>query len=322
MSQTKVIEIGLVLYPGVQQAAVLGLSDLFSVANTIAAEYQQHTILQVTHWQSPAPDRDPTRTGDGVHSSCALSALILPPTLSTPVIPNRGDRLTQWLRDRHAQGVVLGSVCAGAFLLAATGLMAGRRMTTHWKYGELLQQHFPDIDVDADRLVIDDGDVISAGGLMSWTDLGLRLVDRLLGPTVMIQTARTLLVDPPGREQRYYSVFSPRLNHGDAAILKVQHWLQSTQAKDVSLSTLAVQASLEERTFLRRFQKATGMTSTEYCQRLRVGRARELLQFSNTPVDSVAWEVGYNDTGAFRKVFTRIVGLTPGEYRRRFSAGL
>ncbi|WP_312670744.1 GlxA family transcriptional regulator [Pseudescherichia sp.] len=322
MSQTKVIGIGLVLYPGVQQAAVLGLSDLFSVANSIAAEYQQHTVLQVTHWQSPGQDRDPIPTGDAsANPSCALSALILPPALSTPVVPERGDRLTQWLRDRHAQGVVLGSICAGAFLLAATGLMTGRRMTTHWKYAELLQQHFPDIAVDADRLVIDDGDVISAGGLMSWTDLGLRLVDRLLGPTIMIHTARMLLVDPPGREQRYYSVFSPRLNHGDAAILKVQHWLQATQAKEISLSALALQANLEARTFLRRFQKATGMTSTDYCQRLRVGRARELLQFGNAPVDSVAWEVGYNDAGAFRKVFTRIVGLTPGEYRRRFSAG-
>ncbi len=315
------IGIGLVLYPGVQQAAVLGLSDLFSVANSIAAEYQQHTVLQVTHWQSPGQDRDPIPTGDAsANPSCALSALILPPALSTPVVPERGDRLTQWLRDRHAQGVVLGSICAGAFLLAATGLMTGRRMTTHWKYAELLQQHFPDIAVDADRLVIDDGDVISAGGLMSWTDLGLRLVDRLLGPTIMIHTAR-MLVDPPGREQRYYSVFSPRLNHGDAAILKVQHWLQATQAKEISLSALALQANLEARTFLRRFQKATGMTSTDYCQRLRVGRARELLQFGNAPVDSVAWEVGYNDAGAFRKVFTRIVGLTPGEYRRRFSAG-
>jgi len=322
MSQTKVIGIGMVLYPGVQQAAVLGLSDLFSVANSIAAEYQQHTVLQVTHWQSPGQDRDPIPTGDAsANPSCALSALILPPALSTPVVPERGDRLTQWLRDRHAQGVVLGSICAGAFLLAATGLMTGRRMTTHWKYAELLQQHFPDIAVDADRLVIDDGDVISAGGLMSWTDLGLRLVDRLLGPTIMIHTARMLLVDPPGREQRYYSVFSPRLNHGDAAILKVQHWLQATQAKEISLSALALEANLEARTFLRRFQKATGMTSTDYCQRLRVGRARELLQFGNAPVDSVAWEVGYNDAGAFRKVFTRIVGLTPGEYRRRFSAG-
>lgn len=193
-------------------------------------------------------------------------------------------------------------------------------MTTHWAYAQRLQERFPKVSVDADRLIIDDGDIITAGGLMSWTDMGLRLVDRLLGPSVMIETARMLLVDPPGREQRYYSVFSPRLTHGDAAVLKVQHWLQSTQAKDVTLATLADQAKLEERTFLRRFQKATGMTTTEYCQRLRVGRARELLQFSTNSIDRVAWEVGYSDSGAFRKVFTRIVGLSPGEYRRRFCA--
>src|SRR3546814_7485083 len=91
----------------------------------------------------------------------------------------------------------------------------------------------------------------------------------------MFETARILLVDPPGREQRYYSVFSPRLTHGDAAVLKVQHWLQATQAKDIALATLAAQAGLEERTFLCRFQKATGMTTTQYTQRLRVGKARE-----------------------------------------------
>lgn len=136
----------------------------------------------------------------------------------------------------------------------------------------------------------------------------------------MIETARILLVDPPGREQRYYSPFSPRLTHGDTAVLKVQHWLQATDARDIVLATLAEQAGLEERTFLRRFQKATGITTREYCQRLRVGKAREMLQFSRLPIDSIAWEVGYSDPAAFRKIFARIVGLTPGEYRRRFSA--
>jgi transcriptional regulator GlxA family with amidase domain len=129
-----------------------------------------------------------------------------------------------------------------------------------------------------------------------------------------------LLIDPAGREQCYYSNFSPRLTHGDAAVLKVQHWLQTTQAKDIALPTLAAQAQLEERTFLRRFQKATSMTTTEYCQRLRVGNARELLQFSALSVEQIAWDVGYGDPGAFRKVFTRIVGLSPSEYRHRFYA--
>ncbi len=155
---------------------------------------------------------------------------------------------------------------------------------------------------------------------MAWTDLVLRLIDRHLGPAVMLETARRFLVDPPGREQSYYSAFSPRLTHGDGAILKVQEWLHATVAKDVDLATLSTRSGLEERTFLRRFQKATGLTTTEYCQRLRVGKARELLQSHALAADQVAWEVGYSDPGAFRKVFTRIVGLTPAEYRKRFRA--
>lgn len=321
MVQGKSIEIGLVLYPGVQQAAVLGLTDLFNMANRIAASYQDphKLVLRVTHWQQRNQNEVPRRVSeDDASTESVLAALILPPSLAEPAT-SAPESLLGWLRAQHANGVVLGSVCAGSFLLAQTGLMSGRPMTTHWTYVEQLRSSFPQIQVDADRLIIDDGDVVTAGGMMSWTDLGLRLVDRLLGPTVMIETARMLLVDPPGREQRYYSVFYPRLTHGDAAILRVQHWLQATQAKDVALTIMATQAKLEERTFLRRFQKATGMTTTEYCQRLRVGRARELLQFSPSPIDAVAWEVGYNDVGAFRKVFTRIVGLSPGEYRRRFS---
>ncbi|HCE6543730.1 TPA: GlxA family transcriptional regulator [Pseudomonas aeruginosa] len=324
MTHDRAVEVGVALYSGAQQAAVLGLTDLFGMANRIAGTYEERSAppIRVTHWQQNDPAAAPVRVFDGAPSSpSALTALILPPALGEPMAAPTSEALTAWLREQHGQGVVLGSVCAGAFPLAETGLMAGRSMTTHWAYAERLQACFPEVRVDADRLIIDDGDVITAGGLMSWTDLGLRLVDRLLGPTVMIATARMLLVDPPGREQRYYSVFSPRLTHGDAAVLKVQHWLQATQAKDIALGTLAAQAKLEERTLLRRFQKATGMTTTEYCQRLRVGRAQELLQFSSDSIDRVAWEVGYNDPGAFRKVFTRMVGLQPSEYRRRFSAG-
>ena len=135
----------------------------------------------------------------------------------------------------------------------------------------------------------------------------------------MNETARMLLIDPSRREQCYYSAFSPNLTHGDAAILKVQHWLQRTNAQDIDLSTLAGCAELEERTFLRRFHKATGMTSTEYCQRLRIGEAKDFLQFSLTPVEQIAWKVGYSDVSAFRKIFKRIVGLTPSEYRQRFN---
>lgn len=210
-------------------------------------------------------------------------------------------------------------MCAGAFLLAETGLLNGRAATTHWTYAEAFSQRFPQVALDTDRMIIDDGDIITAGGLMSWTDLGLRLVDRFLGPTAMLGAAQILLIDPPGREQRFYSAFAPRLNHGDTVILGVQHWMQATGGKEAALSVLSRRAGLEERTFLRRFQKATGLTSREYAQRLRVSKARELLQFGSLSVDAIAWEVGYRDPAAFRKVFLRIVGLTPASIASGFT---
>ncbi|WP_211284136.1 GlxA family transcriptional regulator [Oceanimonas doudoroffii] len=259
MSERRLIEIGIIRYLGSQQSAVLGLTDLFDVANRIAVGHGQGDtpVLRISHWLANTETTAPERTFDSCpHASPGtLAALILPPSLSAPMSEQAAAPLARWLRERHGEGVILGSVCAGAFVLAATGLMAHRRMTTHWTHAETLQQRFPSVRVDADKLIIDDGDIITAGGLMSWTDLGLRLVDRLLGPSVMLETARMLLVDPPGREQRYYSVFSPRLTHGDAAVLKLQHWLQATGARDMALARLAEQAGLEQRTCCAAFKR-------------------------------------------------------------------
>jgi transcriptional regulator GlxA family with amidase domain len=319
------VQISIVLYPGAQLSAAMGLTDLFTVSGRIA-EGSEHasTRLRVRHLQVAGEaepvvvfDSDPDAIGVGA-GPCDV--LILPPSLELPISADAAAPIASWLRARHGEGSVLASVCAGAFLLAETGLLAGRAVTTHWGSAEAFRNRFPEVTLDIDRLMIDGGDIISVGGLMAWTDLGLKLVERFLGPVVMALTARMLLVDPPGREQRYYSGFAPRLTHGDAAIVKAQHFLQANGGKDTRLAILAEQAGLEERTFLRRFQHATGMTATDYAQRLRVAKAQELLQFGHLPIERIAWEVGYSDPGAFRKIFFRIVGLTPGEYRQRFRA--
>ena len=231
----------------------------------------------------------------------------------------RFERLAAWLVERHDEGTLLCSVCVGAFVLARTGLLAGRPATTHWALAERFAARFPDVQLDTNALVIDDGDLMTAGGLMAWVDLGLRLVGRYLGPAIVLETARYFLVDPGGREQRFYSSFAPTLTHGDEAILRTQHWLWAKHASKVTLPMMAARAGLHERTFLRRFQAATGHTPTAYLQQLRVGKARELLELSSRSVDEIAWKVGYQDTSAFRKVFVRVMGLSPGEYRRRFA---
>ena len=314
-------EIGILVYEGSQAAAVLGMTDLLTAAAGIASRRHDvgETLLGVSHWtraDGPVPERvfssDPARRGD------RPTVIVIPPGLGDPLPQAEARYYADWLRSEHSRGVGLCSICKGAFLLGETGLLAGRTVTTHWTYEEHLTSRFPDINVNTDRLIIDDGDILTAGGVMAWIDLSLILIERFLGPAIMAETARVFLVDPPGREQSYYSAFSPRLNHGDEAILKVQHWLQASGGKDMSLAVLADQAGLEPRTFMRRFQKATGHRAGEYVQRLRIDKARDLLQFTREPVDAIAWKVHYSDPGSFRKIFTRIIGLTPAEYRQRF----
>jgi transcriptional regulator GlxA family with amidase domain len=135
----------------------------------------------------------------------------------------------------------------------------------------------------------------------------------------MLDTARFMNIDPPGREQQFYGDFVPRTKHGDSAILKAQHWLTTQRERPIGVADIAQHACLEPRTFLRRFVKATGMKPSEYQQRLRMSRAREMLEFSRSSVEAIAASVGYDDVGGFRRVFRKFVGLTPSEYRQRFS---
>lgn len=303
-------QIGIFNYPGAQQAALHGLTDLFTIAGGIAQEHGG-APLKVSHW-----------TLEDLPKNAELAALIVPGTLAgTPPFAGM-ESCTEWLTGLHKRGVTLCSVCGGAFVLASTGLLDGRTVTTHWMFAARLHELYPAVRVDSDKLMIEDGDLITAGGVMAWVDLGLKLVYRFLGPTVMLHTARFFLVDPAGREQRFYSSFTPNLAHGDELVLQIQHWLQQHYAEPHSVTAMAERSQLSERTFLRRFHKATGLKPTEYVQSLRVGKAREQLEFSKDSVNEIAWKVGYEDPGAFRKIFQRIIGLSPGDYRRRFAVAL
>lgn len=285
-----------------------GLTDLLQTADRLAGERRGPARLSVQHWESV----------DGPAPESPLAALIVPPSLHEPT---ELSPLAAWIRERHREGTLLCSVCVGAFVLAETGLLRGRPATTHWALEERFAARFPEVQLDTDRLLVDDGDIMTAGGLMAWVDLGLRLIDRLLGPAVMQSVARYFLVDPGAREQRFYRTFAPTLTHGDASILKVQHWLQTRSHDKLTVSAMAARARLGERTFLRRFAQATGLRPTEYVQHLRVGKARDRLELTTQNVDEIARGVGYEDPSAFRRVFRRLMGLSPTDYRRRFRQG-
>lgn len=323
-AERAIAELGVLIYPGAQMAAVHGLTDLFGVANRIAAEHQsaQLPLLRVSHWQVEG-DQPPVRVFDS-HSGPqrALVAVLIPPSIAGFSEGQAPQGLIRWLREQHASGATLGGVCVGSILLAESGLLDGRSATTHWTSAKSFAERYPAIRLKADTPIVDDGDLITTAGLMAWSELGLRLVNRLLGPSIATSTARFLVVEHSDSASECGSNFAPILSHGDAAILKVQHWLQSTGATEVSLTAMAERAGLEERTFLRRFRSATGLKPTEYCQHLRVGKAREMLEFTNGTIDHIAWTVGYQDPGAFRATFKKITGLAPSDYRMRFGVSL
>lgn len=319
-AQRSTVELGVLIYQGAQLAAVHGLTDLFGVANRIAAEHEsaQLPLLRVSHWQVDAHGT-PARTFDSHPGpEQPMMAVLVPPSIAEFTEDQAPPALLEWLRLQHAGGTVLGGVCIGSIMLARSGLLDGRSATTHWSSAKSFAACYPAVRLEADKPIVDDGDLITSAGLMAWSELGLRLVDRLMGPSIAADTARFLVIEHSASASQCGSNFAPILRHGDGAVLKVQHWLQASGAVDVSVAAMAQEANLEARTFLRRFRNATGLKPTEYCQHLRVGKARQMLEFTNGTIDHIAWTVGYQDPSAFRAIFKKITGLSPSDYRNRF----
>lgn len=299
--------LAIIAYTGAQEAAVLGLADLLDTANQISRR-QDGVVIDV---QTVRPGHLPP-------GSVVYDAVILPPNRSGA----RGgeDRdLHAWIRERHGAGTLTASVCAGLFWLGHAGLLASRPVTTHWALEDEVRATFPEADLQPEHLLIDDNDIVTAGGMMAWVDLGMFFVERWQGVDVLSSTARHLLIDPGKREQRNYRSFRPNLNHGDEGILALQLWMEGHVQEDLSVDVLAGRTKLSGRTFLRRFKAATGSSPNAYVQALRVEKARGLLERTRDPVSAVGWAVGYQDISAFGRVFRSITGLTAVEYRRRFS---
>ncbi len=250
----------------------------------------------------------------------SYAAIILPPSLQSDYYLAPEQILMAWLHHHHQRGAVLTSACAGAFILAATGCLDNKAVTTHWGLADLFKQQYPQHHLSVEQILINQGDVITAGGMMSWLDLGFELVAQFSNPSVMRMVGKMLVVDTGAREQRYYQQFSPNYQHGDEAIVAIQHEINDSYSQSLSVSALAKQVNLTERTFLRRFVKATGIKPTQYIQRVRIQKVCDMLESTNHSFEWIANQVGYDDASACRKVFFRTMGLTPGDFRKRFSA--
>ncbi|UNO43090.1 GlxA family transcriptional regulator [Streptomyces sp. MST-110588] len=305
-----------VLFEGVQSLDVTGPVEVFTGASRcVPGSYRVRTATL---------DGGPVRTSSDLTLAPDLSLadagapdiLLMPGGRGTRA-PD--PRLVAWLREHapHARRKV--SVCTGAFLFAAAGLLDGRRATTHWTRCAALAENFPAVRVDPDPIYVRDGDVATSAGVTAGIDLALALVEEDLGRDTALAVARHLVVflRRPGN-QRQFSVQLAAQTAERRPLRDVQQWITENPAADLSVEALAQRASLSPRHFARAFRAEVGMTPGRYVDRVRIEAARRLLEDTADGVEEISRRCGYGTPESMRRAFVRTLGAAPAEYRRRF----
>ncbi len=229
--------------------------------------------------------------------------------------------IVDWLLRQHENGADVCTACAGALMLAETGLLDGRSTTTHWAFADTFRRSFPQVRLRLDELLIVDGargELVMSGAANSWQDLILFLIARHVSPRAAQAVGKFLLYQWNTPNQVPFMPFSPPMDHGDGAIREVQDRLHLAERFAVTVEQLVEPTGMARATFNRRFKLATGLSPVEYLQRLRVEKAKELLEQTMETIEEIAWQAGYDEPAAFRRVFRRITQLSPSDYRRKF----
>lgn len=276
------------------------------------------------------PYRDPNGrriTPDGALTDHPSAQLIIVPDLHlnpADPLPEAFSLFTDWIRQAHADGALVTSVCSGAVLLAASGLLDGVDATTHWGYSDMLQRHFPEVRVRRERILVPAGEghrLITAGGVSAWGDLLLYLIGRLAGTEEARRIAKLYLLEPHSEGQLCYASLTANRQHEDQLVADAQVWAAGHYDEPNPVSTMAERSGLSERSFLRRFKRATGQSPAQYLQTLRVEEAKQMLEATAMPIDQIAAEVGYTEPSSFRSAFRKQVGITASVYRRKWHGG-
>jgi AraC family transcriptional activator FtrA len=262
------------------------------------------------------------RAANGLERLLAAGTIVIPGWQGIDVpVPQA---ILDALRGAHARGARLLSICSGAFVLAATGLLDGRRATTHWRYAEALQRRYPTICVDPNVLYVDEGSVLTSAGSAAGLDLCLHLVRRDYGSAIANQVARRLVIPPhrDGGQAQFLErpVEDRERKSGQPKSLSVLlDKIRKRPGQSWRIGELARLAAMSERTFMRRFRAATGLSPADWVTRARVDAAREMLENTALPIDHIAERCGLGTPTTLRHHFRKKVGVSPAQYRKRFS---
>lgn len=227
--------------------------------------------------------------------------------------------LINWITEQYNAGAEVASMCSGAFLLAATGLLDGSSCSTHWNMSADFKRLFPNINLQTDKLITAENRIYTNGGGYSFLNLILFLVEKYFNRDIAIYCSKIFQIDIERTSQSPFHIFQTQKNHGDELICQAQTYIEENLGEKISFGELATKLATSRRNFDRRFIKATGNTPVEYLQRVKVEVAKSTLEKGGKSIFEVMMEVGYSDDKAFREVFKKITGLSPLDYRAKYN---
>lgn len=300
--------------------AITGITMVFDVANMIAGP--AFTIRVASH--IPTSEIHLGRYGVKIDvrlDEIEQTDLIIIPPLNRHQKEGveHNQALIEWLSTmRQSQQVELGSVCTGAYFLAATGLLDGREASSHWAWIHELKKLYPKVNWVPECIITDTDGLYTSGGTFSSFNLILYLVEKFVSKEVAVRISKELEIDYGRSSQLPFMIFQNQKNHADQQILEVQQFMENNYDSSLKLDELAKRFGMSRRNLIRRFKGATGNTPRTYIQRLRIEEAKRMLESSESNVSQAMFAVGYTDVNTFRDLFQRYTGFLPSQYRRKF----
>lgn len=225
----------------------------------------------------------------------------------------------EWLVEQYKNGAEVASICTGAFMLAASGLLNGKTCSTHWAFADKFRTMFPQVNLQPDLLITHEQGIYTNGGAFSFLNLIIYLVEKYFDRQTAIYCSKIFQIEIDRNSQSEFAIFTGQKSHGDEMVIKAQEFIENHIEEKISFEKLSGRFSVGRRNFDRRFIKATGNTPLEYAQRVKIESAKKSLESTRKTVSEVMYESGYSDVKAFREVFRKITGMSPLEYKEKYN---
>lgn len=312
------ISVAILVIEGSLPSAVLGLKDVFDICNAYCRKKGEAEFMcSFVGLESSISLSNIKLDLKKISLEESFDIVIIPPIITQDEIVTN-EILLQWLVALYHESTILSAACMGSFVLAQTGLLDYKKATTHWLLEDKFKENFPRVNLQSEKILIDEGNIITSGGVTAYIDLALYIIEKKLSQHSANQCASLLLVDRGRESQKCYKDLSSMILVEDIEIKKLLKWMKDNLEKELSIQVLAKKMKMQERSFMRHFTKEVQISPNQYLQNLRIQKAKDLLINASLSFEQITYEVGFSNESSFRRLFKRETSLNPGEYRKKF----